>query len=549
MQKDKLNIILQELYILDPSLKEHEINLVKLISQMSDLKPDTCFDAAYAARLKEEILKQSLNNSNKSFIFLKFMNKKIFIAAGIFAVLAIAVTAILYSKSLPQSTISKLTGDKNFEANKSSEARKGSDTAVTKLALGAFGSLSSLSSAPYIKTEGTMSATGPASLSAAGGANAIPGADMSVSSGAPSVMSRTTVSAGVAVSAPASTRGFAGSVSSKMMAPIYNFKYVYKGDPINLSETQGDVYRRVKGGSQVSQDLAQLVKGINYPDLNMNSFDNLKMTSLSLIEDKDMGLMMNFDFNEDSVNIYENWEKWQIPARQACADNQKCWDSYRLKISDVPTDKDLIAMSDKFISKHKINTEHYGEPQVDNQWRENYTATTDKINFYIPESASVIYPLMLNGEAVRDQSGSYNGLRVTINLLKKAASGLSGLTPYRYESSSYDLSVSGSDVIKAAEKGGSNQGWYGYSGAEKTETIELGTPIKVYVQLYKYSNNRNDELLTPALIFPIIKAPEGNQYFGAKQIIVPLVKDMLNDILNSNQGGYGGGGITPMMLK
>ena len=56
MEKNELNIILENLYQIDSSLKKHELELIKLIQNMSDLKPDTKFDEAFAARLRAQLL-------------------------------------------------------------------------------------------------------------------------------------------------------------------------------------------------------------------------------------------------------------------------------------------------------------------------------------------------------------------------------------------------------------------------------------------------------------------------------------------------------------
>ena len=525
MQKNELDKILSELYQLDPTLQEHEKKLLELISRMSDLRPDTRFDAAFAARLKAELLKQS--GDFKKPVFSWALNKKIYITASVLALMIIAVVLVWPRQFGPIAPVNHLaTGYQSKTGVKNVAKMSDNNAAVTKLVARAFGSLSKADNMSGAESVGTVGISNPSPTGLGSGA---------------------TVSS-IAPSAVLSNEGTVSNISSKadarMIAPMFNFKYVYKGEALNLSETQGDVYRRVKGSSKLSQELAQLVSGVNYTDFDLASFKNLKMTSLSLVEDKDKGLMINFDFNEDSIYIGENWEKWRITERESCGANQQCWDAFRLKIDDVPADKDLIALADKFISNHKINIEHYGSAIVDNSWRTNYDNTADKENFYVPEYATVIYPLLVNGEAVRDQNGAYAGLRVTINLLKKAASGLSGLNPYRYESSVYDLTNSDSDVIAAAEKGGANQAWFG--SMDKTEIIELGTPTRAYVQLWQYTNNRNDELLVPALIFPIIKVPAGNLYFSSRSVVVPLVKEMLDEILK-NSNGSSGGGVMPMM--
>lgn len=533
MTSTELRNILAELYRLEPELKEHEAGLCQLIAQMSDLKPDTKFDPAFAARLKIQLQSKTPANAhgtvepiarpqdqtNKSESFnINLMNKKIYFAVGSVAVMAVVI--ILATTVLRPGL--KTPG--------------GSIETISQLPAGAFGSLALLNNnANNAGGEGNNLAAGaPAPLGLGGDAESGAFAARSQSGGGGTA---STISSDLAV-------------ESKMIAPYFSYKYKYTGAPLELIENASSVYRRLKGDGESGRALANLVRGLNLSELDLSTFSNLRATNLSLIEDKDKGLMVNFDFNEDNIYISENWEKWRIMERESCNGDQACWDRFRLQLSDVPADNELIALADRFLSDHKVSRERYGEPQVDNAWREVYAQMPDKNNFYIPEYSTVIYPLLLDGEPVRDQSGSYTGLRVTINLLKKAASGLSGLAPYRYQSSSYELETSAESIIRVAESGGWNHGWFG--GNEDTRTLELGTPERVYVQLWHYTGGRNDELLVPSLIFPILNPPS-DMYYGPRTVIVPLVKEMLDELNKQPQimplPIDGGGGDQPIIMS
>jgi len=56
MQKDKLDLILEELYAWNPELKNKEAELIKLIELMVKSKPDTKFDEAFSEALKKDLL-------------------------------------------------------------------------------------------------------------------------------------------------------------------------------------------------------------------------------------------------------------------------------------------------------------------------------------------------------------------------------------------------------------------------------------------------------------------------------------------------------------
>ncbi len=508
MSEQELKKILSELYSLEPSLKEREADLIVLVQKMISSKPSLKFDAAFASRLKAEIMKLPLTpktetkiNINNNF---NYMNKKLYWAFGSLAVASLAFIFFLQTTGVSQQTQILIADNK--------QERK---AAVDVLPAGAFGSLASLGA-----TNINESANKTVAFGMGGGGGVAASAEMATF---------TKVSADA--SSVAAISPMAGiTTDMKIMPPYYGFKYVYKGEALNLEDTSAAVYRRIKGDDAAAKNMASLISAASFSGLDFSAFSNLKAANVTLMEDKDLGLVISFDFNEGNINIYENWEKWTYPERDACGNEQSCWDRYRLKIGDVPADADLIAMADKFLTTHAVNLDHYGTAIVDNYWRDSYEQTADKTNFYIPEYATVIYPLLIDGQAVRDQSGNYAGLRVTINLNKKAASGLNGLVPYRYESSQYDLETASETIVKIAENGGWNGNYY--FQAENVQTIELGTPEKAYVQIYRYVGNRNEELLVPALIFPVINVPSGAYYYGQKYVTVPLVKEMLSDLGN-----------------
>lgn len=521
MQKDKLDLLLQELYSWNPKLEEKEAELVKLIKSMAEAKPDTKFDEVFAADLKKDLLNHRilLDNDdglkdNNLFFNFKSMNKKIYIAVGSVAVLGVAVLAIMLN-AFPKNKVSFMNSSKNDQ--------------FVKAQPGAFGSLALLTSAN----------SNSANQAAAKGAVAAVPATSEMSSAR-------TVASVDSMATSATGMGGGGNVASKMLiAPMHSYTYVYKGEPLDLTAGSGTVYRRIKGDGNLSSNLDSLISTKTFGPIDLGKFSNLRTGSISLLEDKKLGLNINIDFNEENIYIYQNWLQWRSD-RDNCGDNQACWDSYRIKINDVPGDDTLINKATSFLSEKGINLEHYGAAKVDNNWRLNYEASTDKANYYIPEEMSVIYPLVVDGQEVYDQSGNPDGLRVTVNLLQNAVSGASNLTSYRYETSDYALETDASKILGLAEKGGYGSGIYYASENQDNITLELGTPTKSLIRLWRYTNNINEELLIPALIFPINNVPA--DYYGSKYITVPLVQEMVTELGNNNSGGIiNGGGVMPMV--
>ena len=521
MQKTELNLILQELYSWNPDLKKREIELINLINKMVEAKPDTKFDKSFAESLKNDLLTNSLflntgRGLKKKYLLFnipaggginKIMNKRIYAIVGSSAIVFV-VAVFMIMNNIPTKKINGLSLLNTYSSDQ-----------LVKSAPGAFGGLTSLNSA----------STSP--VLAKGQVSVVDGAELIAS--APNVGKAESA----LVTPNVATRSMLAG-PARMIAPAYSYKFEYKGEPLDLKEGTGIVYRRIKGDGNLSSNIDSLIGSNTFGPINLTTFSNLKTSNISLSEDKKLGLNINIDFNEENIYISENWQKWQS-ARDNCGENQACYDSYRIKISDIPEDSNLIAMSDSFLSAHRINLDHYGKPVVDNNWRSGYEIAADKTNFYIPEYSNLVYPLIVDGQSVYDQSGNIDGLRVTVNLLQKAVSSVSNLMPYRYETSEYPLETSSDKILGLALKGGNN---YYYNNGQPEVVIELGTPFKSLTRYYRSKNNVNEELLIPALIFPIKNAPA--DYYGSKFITIPLVKEMADEMISN---GSTGGGIVPMM--
>ena len=108
-------------------------------------------------------------------------------------------------------------------------------------------------------------------------------------------------------------------------------------------------------------------------------------------------------------------------------------------------------------------------------------------------------------------------------------SGAYGITTQNYESSLYATETDFDRLVDVAENGGSaypvpllrDQNF----GQEQTVTLELDTPTFSYVKYWHYAQNETQELIAPALIFPIKNAKERGYY--QDKIVVPIIKDLL----------------------
>jgi len=322
---------------------------------------------------------------------------------------------------------------------------------------------------------------------------------------------------------------------SKMMLPapdIANYNYVYQGDKFTISEEQMAVFKRIKNKT-AGQQMANLISGINTGLIDLNKFNQTAISNLNIIEDKDYGYSIYFDITNSTVSLSAYWEKWPRSEAECVSNdpqaNQKCYEKIRLKISDVPTDEELIAIADSFIKEYEINITNYDPGQVQDSWRQNYDATINKETAYVPDTIQVIYPLIINDQTVNDESGNPYGITADVNIRYKKVYGLRGIMPQNYESSNYAVETDSQKIINLALKGGIYSNWTN-PYATKTVEVGLGTPTFGLVIRWKYDQVKGDstELFVPAYIFPVLNKPE--EYFYRENIIVPLPVDIIEEI-------------------
>jgi len=509
----QIKIILDDLYKIDSSLRDYETQVVQIINELLVSRPDTKFDEKFARKLREELLsrarvlsqsrqieepinlftnplkfaKQISGTSFKDMLTIKKLSY-----AGIGVVVIILAIAI-WQYVGPSGQLLP-SGDKLAFAPK-----------ITKVGKQAFGSLLA-SQANMARTEsggggGDQAASTPTALGLGGGGGV----------------------AGVAKESSA-----AGMIAPE---PV-SYRFVYIGEDFNLDESQITVLKRIKDQAS-SFSLASQLKGLDFGGIKLGQFSNLALQNLSLIEDKDFGYAININPQEGMVSIYENYNRWRSVYPQ-CRD-EKCWQESQLTLEDMPADETLIKIANDFIRGLGIDASIYGQPEVNNSWRAYYEREPNREIAWVPDSVQVVYPLIINGQEVYEESGGAQGLSVNINIRAKKASGLWNLTTNEYQGSDYTATTDKDKVLKVAERGGR---YYNFYGGERTEEIEIGTPSVGYVKIYKYDEGSglSDELLVPALIFPVINASD-NMYFYRENIAVPLAQEILDEI-DSEQSNW-----------
>ncbi len=334
----------------------------------------------------------------------------------------------------------------------------------------------------------------------------------------------------MAVTMPSTTNA-GGSFDGKMIAPdtmpAYQgtyYQYVYQGDEFSLDNGELAVLKRIKG-----ENAKNNFGNFNLGLLNLNSFSDAGLNNFNLVEDQKFGYSIYVSLVEGSISLSENWEKWYGPN----------YTPKEFKNTDIPADETIIALTDDFLSKHNIDAKLYGQAVVQ---KNNYNimlpmvkAESDTVSSIYPvsNSVSVTYPLLIEGKQVYDDWGTKQGLQLNVNLEFNKVSSLYNLSTQNYQSSNYKMETDKDKILKLLLNG-SIYPYYNYQENDaKVVEVAVGTPKLEYVRTWQYKNNSNDELLVPALVFPILN-PEKTDNPYKTNVVIPLAQNIIEQAQNQN---------------
>ncbi len=497
--EEKIQNIIQELLAYDPGFAGHENELKKIVRQLLESKPNTKFDQQFAENLRRQLLlkAEDLKHAKKSTGW-----KNLLVPAMAAAMLIVGGVYVNNKFQNTGSQTQLLSGKVEIDA----------------VGKNAFGQL----------------AMGPAAFGRGGGTESFAGTENKTTAAdstasAPAIAPTPNTDIGITATAPVRNQSGGGGADMKIMPPNISYRYIYKGEPIKLTDSEVNVYRREKGLS--SSAAGQFIKQLKFGLLDLSKFNNVDVDSINLMEKREYGYNVMVNFREGIISVSENWELWPTPDKQC--QTPECYESLRLKPADFPADEEIISLANKFLKDYGISTQNYGQPQVTNYWRRELAMATDPSQVYIPDVVTVVYPLILNGQPVFDEGGSPSGLVVNVNIRVKKASGIQELAVQKYQSSAYAAETDVSRILKLAENGGFRPIYYASAedAGAKTEDVELGTPTKSLVRIWQYKNGSSAEVYVPALVFPVISAPKNTSagsYFYKTNIVVPLAKEILD---------------------
>ncbi|MBI5071979.1 hypothetical protein HZB93_03785 [Candidatus Falkowbacteria bacterium] len=503
--------ILDELFIIDPGLKKYQKELEAAMAKMIANKPEEKFNESFKEELKMKLLARAeeLEKAGRArpslWRSLKFWRGMAFAAATIVLAVILVVPAVQNGWiGMPE------FGAGNPLANFSGGIK------VQEAGVRAFGDLGA-TSAPLTEED-----LARATSSYLPEENAAPAAPLGST---PQTMSSTSRDAALGREVLGLGGGGGTNASApdiKMMPPQYatKYSYVYVGEDFSLPEvSEVAVLKRVKNYG--SEKLNSILDKISFGLFDASKLSNVKVQTLSLVEDRDGGYIVDFNPYEGIVSIYENWQRITPINYEALP---------RLSQSDVPSDEKLIETANGFLSRYGIDRGNYGTPKISQSWKLGYAGVRAE-DIWIPDTMTVLYPLLVNGKEVWEQGGySQAGFSVNVNIRTMKVTSLYGLQTQNYQSSNYAMETNKERVMKFALQGDLwSQGDFPVESFQVKEAeVKLGTPEIQYMRYWKYDGNQSIELLVPALVFPVLETTPADGSFYKSAVVIPLAKEILD---------------------
>jgi hypothetical protein len=469
MQKQTQEIV-KDIYRIDQTLKEHEASLIKVVDELILSKPYIKIDEAFVRQLRSRLEAKMALTEKRSVFTGFFPSLKLAYSLGALLIAALAFATFLY-----------------FNDGFDRPEQLVLNTGISKIGERAFGEIA-FSAGENLEGE----------------AQGLGGGGVPRDSASPMV-----------------TKGEYG-IEEPYYFETINYNYIYNGEEFSVGESTMPVYKK-SGGDAISSKLAGILGKVNLDILDVSKFRNAKIGSLQIVEDRDYGYSLFIDPMSNTVSINTNWERWPQDVY-----------SGGLTEADSLTEDQILSIADSFVKEYKIDLSNYGPAEVLETEPILYMAEksgeASSIS-YVRESYSVVYPLILDGKEVFNQSGGKTGMNVEVSARYKKVTYAGNIFTSGFESSDYDVETSVDKILSSAQKGGMNS-YYSYPDPTKTVDVELGTPVFGLVSVWQATENKymGEELYVPSLIFPITSNPEPNYYYG-DSVVVPLVGIQQSNVL------------------
>lgn len=472
--------MIKDLIALDPSLKSLELELNTLVLELVKNKPESNLDPEFETALKLEVLKKVEELKTKEVKPALPFSWSVFIKKTSLSLAALVLTIIIV---IP---VTKQLGNK----------LRNTDTGmmISLLEDQAFGEISSFNKTNQ-KVSENVELFGQKEVSV-GKRNESAG---SVSVANPSIMP---------------------------YLPDFdypNFTYKYEGEDLKtILSGLDDVYvYRISPEVNINSSVLKSIVNSNTKLINLKNFQQpgLKLFSYSFSEENDFGYSINFD--DGNIYLYQNWKYWPDITQD-------------FKYEDLLSNEETINIAEDFVKEYGINRSAYGEAKINYDFHNIYTKDESIDMLYIPTETEVVFPLLIDNKEVMSGNGEPYGLSVTVSSSYKKVVSLNNLKANAYEASIYKAFTDANKIKEIVENGGLNN-YQSIGDNKKNIEVRLGSPEIILSQQYYYNDKdqSNSEIFVPALSFPVLGLSEETDFFSQKSIIIPLLKDIID---NNNNG-------------
>lgn len=514
---ERVRSVLNELYAIDPSLREHAADLERIVAELLAIRPEATVNSQFVKTLRASLQTRAAAGAapDSRAAIIPSMKHPLFLTLS---TATVAVAALLL--------IVVVIGPRTVQTpSPASPSGSGTGVLIARQSAHAFGNLS-------------LSDSGAVGMGGGGGLVGAPSPERATAS-APYATDASIVAPNIPVS---DTKNLIAPVPPS--EPYIRDRYVYDG-PLPAWDPQLSVYRHTPRSIDASA-LTALLSGMRLGTVDLGSFGSMNVQQVSFMQPDPQGYQVYVDVAGGTININQN-NNWPNP--YAACREQSCYERLQLSPSDVPDDATLTGITDAFLNGHGISKDAYGSPAVDRAWSRVIPMVAERAEIsvrplYTPDVITVIYPLVVEGTTVYDQSGNPFGLSVSVSVREKKVVSVWNLTTQQYDASSYDVITDEQAIRDMASRGDLYAQPFGQDPNERTNDMALQAPERVLMQAYHVREDGvGEEILVPALRFPV--SPDAVSAYGGYRtaVMVPLVKGLLDQPIMYLKGGAAEGSV------
>ena len=471
--KKEIKDILQELYDLDVNLKKKEVELVKIINQMMDSKPDIKINKQFKSELKQKVLQEL--EKKTPWLSLLHIGKSLwlFTSGAVAVMLVVNIFPILNPETAP---------------TKQEEVLVQQDLWEDRLELSFVSTIDKLEESNVF---GTLQFQDQ-EVRWVGWWGGIGGWGTTITE----------------------------SRSTSVMVPRYIpkiYEYTLK-DGEKLPEIPEKMYVYKKEQNSISFNQSNINKIFATDSIDISKFQKLWLSNVNLYEWIDQGYNINMSLQDGNINIYRNHDSWPMIDYQ----NQQ-----KLSIEDIPNENLIVSVANEFAKKYSIDTSIYSAGIIQNSWKKYYENSNDKENFYIPEIMSVTYPFILDNTQVFDTTWNPYWLKATVNIRDMKINSFGPIETMNLKGSNYALFNDEQKILETLKK------WNYHvnpviRGNEESEIIPVDVwevrLVYIIKNIYDAKNNMSKEYFVPGLLFKVLTQYDTEKMiYPWEYITVPLV--------------------------